>query len=688
MAKKSPTYINREISWLSFNSRVLQEAADKNVPLIERFRFLGIYSNNMDEFFRVRVASVKRLTILSKSVKSKLLENPDEVLKAIQKKVVALQKQFDETNQSLLKEAEEANIKFVKEDELSSTQHAEITKYFNEKVRQNLVPIMLDDKRNFPQLKDKRSYLAIKLSNANKKKKSSFALLEVPTDTISRFYVLPKEGNMNYLMMLDDIIRANMKSIFKIFEFDKIEAYAIKLTRDAELDIDDDISKSFVDAISKSIKNRSKGIPVRFVHDKNIDKELQKYLFKRLYLKPDDNIIAGGRYHNFKDFINFPTIGLKKLRNETLKPLKHPIIKDDVKLLDQIKKQDIMLNYPYQSFNYVIDLLREAAIDPDVKSIKVNLYRVATGSKVINALINAIQNGKKVVVVVELRARFDEQNNIYWSNKLQEAGAKVIFGVPGLKVHSKLIVITRREKNKNVHYAHIGTGNFHEKTALIYGDTSLLTADERIADEVDKVFDFFENNYKSKRYSNLIVSPYTTRRKFVQHINDEIKIAKKGGNAYIMLKLNNLVDVDMINKLYEASNAGVQITLIIRGICSLVPGVKGFSENIKAISIVDRFLEHSRILIFGNNGDEQIYISSADWMTRNLDQRVEVTTPIYDSKLKQILKDMIALQLQDNCKTRIIDGNQSNEYLRNNLPNFRSQLEIYSYFQHLIDKEI
>jgi polyphosphate kinase len=684
MAKKQQ-FINREISWLSFNARVLQEAADESVPLVERFRFLGIFSNNMDEFFRVRVASMKRLVNLGRKVKSVLQEDPAEVLKDIQKDVIKLQKKFDKIYNALIKEAKNHKIQFVNELQLSVPQQIEIKTYFEKKVRSVLVPIMLEDKRTFPELKDKAIYLAVKLSSGDKKLKTKYALIEVPTAVLPRFYVLEGKNENNYLMLLDDIIRANLKDVFKVFKYDTVNAYAFKVTRDAELDMEDDISKSLVDILSKSIKNRKKGDPVRFVHDSEMDKDIIKYLLKRLEIKEGENIIAGGRYHNFKDFIDFPSVGSKKLRNTQLHPLPHPLIKKDVKLLDQIKKQDLMLNYPFQSFDYVIDLLRESAIDPDVTSIKINLYRVAKKSNIINALINAVQNGKKVTVVVELRARFDEQNNIYWSNKLQEAGVKLIFGVPGLKVHSKLIVITRKEKGAFVRYAHVGTGNFHEKTALLYGDTSLITADIRIADEVNKVFEFFENNYQSKRYSHLVVSPYTTRRKFVQLINNEIKYAKKREKAVITLKLNNLDDNEMIKKLYEASNAGVKITLIIRGICSIVPGVKGLSENIKVISIIDRFLEHSRILIFGNGGDELVYISSADWMARNLDRRVEVTTPIYDTKLKKHLKTIIQFQLKDNCKARVIDETQSNTYVVNDQKKYRSQLEIYTYFQQQLN---
>lgn len=685
-AKKIKTpLINREITWLSFNARVLQEAADPKVPLVERFRFLGIFSNNMDEFFRVRVASMKRLEMLGKKVKSELKEDPGKILTEIQKVVLKQQRIFDSIYQNLIKVAKKEKIHLINESQLNVTQKAEIRDYFHNKVRSALVPIMLSDKKSFPELRDKAIYLAIMLTKKDKPKGKRFALIEVPTSILSRFYVLHGKNDNHYLILLDDIIRTHLDDIFHIFQYDKIDAYTFKLTRDAELDIDDDISKSLVDLISKSLQGRKSGDPVRFVHDAKMPDELLAFLMRKLKLSSDDNIIAGGRYHNFKDFMRFPNVGPKRFLYRDLPPLDHPFILPKIKLLDQIKKKDIMLNYPYQSFDYVIDLLREAAIDPEVEGIKINLYRVARDSKVINALINAVKNGKKVLVVVELRARFDEENNIYWSNILQEAGVKVIFGVPGLKVHSKLIVVTRKERNKRVHYAHIGTGNFHEKTALLYSDTSLLTANKNIANEVNKVFEFFENNYKSKRYSHLIVSPYATRRKFLQLISNEIKIAKRGEKAHIILKLNNLVDGELIKKLYDASNAGVKVELIIRGICSLVPGIKGVSENIKAISIVDRFLEHSRILYFKNGGQELMYISSADWMGRNLDGRIEVSTPIYDTSLIKHLKNILKFQLADNTKARILNAEQNNKYQENKKGTKRSQLLIYNYFKKQLE---
>jgi polyphosphate kinase len=674
--------INREISWLSFNSRVLQEAEDKSVPLIERLRFLGIFSNNLDEFYRVRVASVRRLQNLNKKTLKQHHVDPAGLLQEIYSTVAQQQKKFEKIYKELKEEFKEEGIVFVNEQELCENQLEEIADYFGDKVRANIIPLMLDKRRELPNLKDKGIYLAIKLSN-KKDDKVAYSLIKIPTDSVSRFYVFKEKGEdgQTYVILLDDIIRANLKDIYSIFAFDVAEAYTIKFTRDAELDIDDDIASSLLEQISRSLENRKIAEPVRFVHDKKIPDDLLYFLAKKLGITNNDNIIPGGRYHNFKDFIGFPALEGGKLMYTALPPLKHPYIDTKKRLVPQIRERDIMLNYPYQSFDVVIDLLREAAIDPKVTKICINLYRVASNSKIINALVSAVRNGKKVQVIVELRARFDEQNNIYWSNVLQEAGAEIIFGVKGLKVHSKLILIERKHKRDLEYIAHVGTGNFHEGTAKIYGDTALITTDPRIALEVKKVFEFFENNYKVKRYSHLILSPNGSRRKFNQLINNEIRNAKRGDKAEIILKLNNLVDEELIKKLYEASQAGVKIILIIRGICSLVPGVKGWSENIEAISIVDRFLEHSRILYFYAGGEEKIFISSADWMVRNLDLRVEVTSPIYDQNLKNKLKKLLAIQMRSNVKTRMLDAELSNTYREIKGEPIRAQLETYEYFR-------
>ena len=482
---------------------------------------------------------------------------------------------------------------------------------------------------------------------------------------------------------MDDVIRYCLDDVFQNFDYDKIEAFNIKLTRDAELDIDNDISKSFVEKISKGIKERKKGQPVRLVYDSAIPNDMLEYIMKKIKLGKEDNPIPGGRYHNFKDFISFPTIGNSELTYKKIVPIKHPELKNQKSIFSVIKKKDVMLTYPYQSFDHIIDFLREASIDPKVKTIKITLYRVAKISNVVKALINAIKNGKQVITIVELRARFDEQANIIWANKLQEEGAIVIYGVPNLKVHSKLFLITRKENNKLVNYAHIGTGNFNNETAKVYTDHALLTSDKRITNEIEEVFGYYLNNAKPGVYKYLLTSPFFMRKQLLNLINNEIKDAKKKKSAYILIKLNNLVDDEMIKKLYAASKAGVKIKLIVRGICSLIPGIKGLSENIEAISIVDKFLEHSRVFIFCNDSDEKYYFSSGDWMTRNLDYRSEVAVPIYAKNIQNQLKTIFNTMWTDNTKARILNAEQTNEYRKvaEASTRVRSQEKIYNYFK-------
>ena len=666
--KKNIVLINRELSWLSFNERVLQEAEDKTVPLIERVKFLGIFSNNRDEFFRVRVATLKRILKYPKKTERVTGENPERLLNNIQKMVIQQQVKFESAYQNIIKELGKKGIYIIDESHLTKEQGAYVKKYFHETVLPAIFPIMVDKTSQFPFMKDKPGYLIIKLGRRDNPKKNKYALIEVPTDTISRFVVLPKEKDKTHIILLDDVIRYCLEDIFNNFAHDYIEAYNIKITRDAELDIDNDLTKSFVEKITKGLKDRKKGQPVRLVYDSQIAPDILEFVMRKLKLGKEDNLIPGGRYHNFKDFISFPNVGGEDMVYKKIIPLKHPDLPDGQSLKDQpsffdvLKRKDILLNYPYQPFDHVIDLLREASIDPKVQSIKITLYRVAKNSNIVKALINAIKNGKDVTAVVELQARFDEESNLYWSNKLQEEGAKVIYGVPGLKVHSKLFIITRKEGNKLVDYAHIGTGNFNRDTAGIYTDCSLLTVDKRITQEVVKVFQFYADNLKIGEYKSLLVAPFFMRKHLVQLINKEIQQARKGKPAAITLKLNNLVDPEMIRKLYEASADGVKIRLIVRGICSLVAGVKGLSDNIEAISIVDKFLEHSRVFIFYNGGDEKYFISSADWMGRNLDVRSEVAVPIYAPHIQKQLRDIIEIQWADNTKARILGSEQNNEY--------------------------
>lgn len=688
MKSRKIPLVNRELSWLSFNDRVLQEAEDVNNPLIERLRFLGIYSNNRDEFFRVRVATLKRMMKLGKRAVQVVGEDPEILLDQIQRRYRAASQRFDHAYLMILQELEKHKVHIVDENHLSPEQGEWVLNYFREQVMPSLFPIMLDSAPSFPYLRDRSAYLAIKLTRRMRGKKNRYALIEVPTERISRFVVLPvAENGAQYVILLEDVIRFCLNEIFPRHEYARVVAFTVKLTRDAELDIDNDISKSLVEKISGSLKKRKKGEPVRFVYDRRIAPDLLLFLRKKLKMLNGDNMIAGSRYHNFKDFIAFPDLGHRELVWPAAEPIPHPALGRGRNMFRILRRQDVMIHYPYQSFRHIIDLLREASIDPRVTTIQITIYRVSRESNVCNALINAVKNGKKVVVVMELQARFDEENNIYWSNRLQEEGATVIFGVPGIKVHSKLFLITRKEEGALVNYAHIGTGNMNESTARIYTDKALLTCDPRITEEVAQVFGFYHDNLRPGEYKHLLVSPFTMRRKLIGLIDKEINNARKGRQAWMILKLNNLVDREMIAKLYEASEAGVKIHLIVRGICSLVPGVQGFSTNITGISIVGRYLEHTRVFIFCNGGEEKYFISSADWMTRNLDFRSEVAVPVYDRSIQQELKTVLGLQLKDNTKARVIGGKQENEYVvTKSATPMNAQQEIRKYLSRLTGK--
>lgn len=674
------TFIPKEISWLSFNERVLQEADNKDVPLLERFKFLGIYSNNLDEFFRVRVATLKRLSQFGPKSKSLLGYNPKATLKKIQKTVLTQNEKFEKIYANLLSELEKHKIHLINETQLNAAQAEFVQKYFHNEVRTRLMPFLIGKDTDIPNLTDDAIYLAICLVKKETEKKR-FALLEIPTDVLPRFIVLPEEGDDKHIMFLDDIIRFGLKDIFFLFDFDEFSAHTIKLTKDAELDIADDISESYIDKLSRSLQLRKWGSPTRFIHDRDIPDDLLKMLIKKFEFGPGDVTVPANRYHNFKDFMKFPNLGKKKLYYEPLVPISHRDIQPGKSILSVINRKDIMLFFPYHPFDHFLDLLREASIDPNVTSIEISLYRLARNSSVINALLNAVRNGKDVTTVVELQARFDEEANILWGNKLREDGVKVIYGVPGLKVHSKLCLITRVKNNTTQRYAALGTGNFNEDTAKLYTDHLLLTANKKITNEVFKAFNFFNANYKKDNYYHLILSPFLLRNKISFLIENEIKFAKAGKKAFIYLKLNNLTDDEVINQLYEASQAGVTIRLIIRGMLSLIPGVKDKSENIKAIGIVDRFLEHTRFMIFHNGGDEEFYISSADLMTRNIEHRVEVTCPVFDKNITDEMKEIFELQWKDNVKARIHDTSLSNEFVKpgkKEKKEIRSQCEVYN----------
>ncbi|MFN5443608.1 MAG: polyphosphate kinase 1 [Crocinitomicaceae bacterium] len=673
--------VNRELSWLSFNERVLQEAMDVLVPIIERLRFLGIYSNNMDEFYRVRVANVKRLVGIKNAAVQGYKGSASELLEDIREEVMRQRKMFDKTYLEIVAQLEKEGVYQLTEKNLSEKHKRELSRFFHSELKHEIVPIILNPKNAFPKLQDKHIYLAIRLKKSSTKK-VQYAYIQIPS-TYSRFYQI-KDQDKTYFILVDDIIRLHLDSIFSIFEADELEAFTFKFTRDAELNLDDDLSVSYIDKMEKSLQNRKKGEPVRFVYDRNMPEDLKKYLLKSLNLRDGLNAIPGGRYHNFKDFADFPDFGKKNLIYEKLPPLDHPDLVNAKRYLEVFDKKDILLHFPYQKFDYVVDTLREAAIDPDVKSIKLNVYRLAKNSQIMNALLSAVSNGKEVVVVFELQARFDEENNLYWAERMKEQGAKVIFGVPGLKVHSKLLQITRLVKGKEVITAYVGTGNFNEKTARIYSDIGIFTTNKSICQEIRKVFNLMENNMERSTYRSLLLSPFNSRRKLTALIQNEIDNAKKGLKSGIKIKINNLVDDGMIEKLYQASDAGVPIQMNVRGVCSLVPDKK-HSKNIEVISIVDRFLEHARFIIFENNGKPLFYISSADWMERNLDKRIEVGAPVLDELLQNELQTIFGIQWSDNQKSRIFEKRLKNDYRTNELETpVRSQMALYEYYQNLL----
>jgi len=685
MASKTKLPIlNREISWLHFNGRVLQEAADKTNPLLERLKFLGIFSNNRDEFFRVRVATLNRM-VKFRNLPYDAAVNPRKVLREIFEIVQVQEKEFMSVYEEIVRELKAHGIFIIDESQLSEEQGKFVKKYFQEQVRVGLFPIMISNLREISSLVDKSIYLAVKLGHSDKKLKDDFALIELPTRSVSRFLILPSSDKNHYVILLDDVVRYCLSEVFSIFGYNTFSAYTVKITRDAELDFDSDVSKSFLEVVSDSLKQRKRGIPVRFVFDKAIPEDLLKLLQKRLDIGKNDPIRGGGRYHNFKDFMGFPNMGHKELQYSPLPPLKHKDLFENRSVLSIVKERDIMLNFPYQSFQYIIDLLREASIDPKVRSIKMTIYRAAKNSSVINALINAARNGKYVTVFMELQARFDEEANIYWTERLRDEGVKVIHGIPGFKVHSKLILIRRKENNKDFFYSLVGTGNFNEDTAKVYADLSLLTAKQDICQDVVNAFHMMEASLKPYKFEKLILSPFSMRNFFMKLLSKEIKNAKAGKEAWAIIKLNSLVDETIVRKLYRASAAGVKIKLIIRGICVILPGVEGLSENIEGISIVDRFLEHARVLVFANGGKPLYYITSADWMVRNFDNRVEVACPVEDVEIRKELQDMLDIELADNSKARIIAGREANRYRNGGLPRKRSQLEFYNYLKSKVE---
>jgi len=675
-------FINRELSWLDFNRRVLQEAQDKNVPLIERLRFIGIFSNNLDEFFKVRYATVKRIAQMEAESNSPKTTNAEALLQEITQKTIALQDESFHTIQQLTAALGDENIFILDETALDDEQIEFVHEYFIQKVSPSLLTILINDSTLLSSSRGNNAFLAVRIEKENSS--SQFALIQMPTD-LERIVVLPKRDGKQFVMLLDDLIRHQMQYIFQIFSPTKIKAHMVKFTRDAELDFDDDINMSYVEKVASSVRDRVEGDPVRFIYDKNIDDDTLEILLEKFQIGTRDSIIPGGRYHNRRDYMKFPSLGRQDLLYDKKPPLAVSGFSLEESILSQISNRDFLQYTPYHSFAYVVLFLREASLDPKVKSISITIYRLSSQSQIVNALIQAARNGKQVTVQIELQARFDETANIRYAEKLKNEGVHLIFGIPSLKVHSKTCLIQRAEGDKLKYYGFISTGNFNESTARVYTDYTLFTANQQILKEVNRVFSFLEKSYKIPVHKHLLISPFTTSSGLKERIAREISLAQAGKNALIRIKINNITNYDMVVALYKASQAGVQIRMIVRGICCLVPGVAGISDNIEVISVVDRYLEHPRMVIFENSGDRDILISSADWMTRNLDNRVEVTCPIYDKDVQQELVDTFELSWNDNVKARWVNDNSKPVYRNNGALPLRSQEAIYSYYQNKLN---
>jgi len=679
-------YLNRELSWLDFNARVLQEAAHKDVPLLERLRFIGIFSNNLDEFFQVRFATVQRIA-QSEMTGKKIFggQSASDLLKSITKKVIEQQKESSKILSSIEKELEKEQIFLVNENQVLAEHEAFLKEYFIQKVSPALMTIVVSEDEN-QDFSDHLAFLAVKLRfQENDTEKTQYALIELPTD-LDRFVVLPNLGEKQYVMFLDDLIRYHFHLIFNFFEYTHIESHMIKVTRDAELDMEGDVSKSYINKIVESVRERILAEPVRLVYDNEIAPDTLEIVKNLLGVGTNDSLIPGGRYHHRRDYMNFPQLHRRDLQYERKDPLPIEGLSLEKSIFKALESKDYLLYTPYHSFSFVIKFLREAALDPEVTTIKITIYRLSKISNVARSLINAAKNGKKVLVQIELQARFDETNNITYAEQMQAAGVELIFGIPGLKVHSKICVIEKKTKGKKKRYGFISTGNFNEDTAKIYTDYTLFTSNQKILKEVNKVFNFLQVHYKLKKYKHLIVSPHYTNNALVRMINQEIKNHKAGLPSGIRLKLNAITNFSMIEKLYEASTAGVPIQMIVRGICCLIPGVKGMSENIEVISVVDRYLEHPRVYHFTNAGTPKIYISSADFMTRNIENRVEVAAPIYDTDLQRQITEVFDIIWNDNVKARRLNGPTQNAFIKNDSAPIRSQFEIFDYYKKEVEK--
>ncbi|KIO78336.1 polyphosphate kinase [Pedobacter lusitanus] len=682
MTKKKVPFLNRELSWLYFNERVLQEATDETVPLIERIKFLSIFSSNLEEFYRVRVATMTRLSNLNDKAKELLGFNPKKVLNEIKNIVVKQERKFEQLFQAtLINELAQNRIFILNDTQLNVARGEFVKEHFRDKILSNLVPIMIDLEKPFPELRDRYLYFFVRLKKKAGKKDEKYALIELPPD-LPRFLVLPETNGLKFIILAEDIIKYCLDDIFYVFKYDEVDAYSIQLTRDAELDIDKNVSDKFIDELKTSLDKRKKGKPMRLLYDTEMPFDMLGVLVAKMKIEAE-SLIPGNRYHKFGDFIRFPNVGDKSLEYPVNVPLKVFGLHRTQSIFNKLAERDYLVNLPYQSYDYIILFLREAAIDPKVTAINITLYRLAENSRVINALINAAKNGKKVNCLVELKARFDERANIFWTNRLEEEGVHVNYGLTDYKVHSKICLVTRIEKGRPVYYANLATGNFNEKTAKLYCDHSIFTAKKEITHDLIKLFAALNKRTVATGFKYLIVSPLESRTKFYTLIDREIKIARAGKPAYLIFKVNSLADEGIVEKLYDASNAGVKIKLIVRGICCLIPGVKGFSENITVISIIDKFLEHARVFIFGNNGKEELFLSSADLMSRNFEHRVEVGFPVLDEDVKQEIRDIIDFQLQDNVKARDITRLNNNKYHKNRISTkVRAQVQTYNYLKN------
>jgi polyphosphate kinase len=682
--------IPRDISWLSFNARVLQEAADPSVPLRERIRFLGIFSNNLDEFFRVRVATLKRMFQYGAKAKMHMEENPESILEEIQMTVLNQQSEFNRIWEGIINELREQKIFLITEKELNPEQQAFVSRFYEEEVSPNLIPLMIESIPDFPYLRDKSIYLGVVMTRQESALKRKYAVIEVPTRYVARFVILPSPDNEHHIILLEDVIRFNLPEIFSYFGYDEYKSNVFKVTRDAEIDIDNDIATNLIQKIEKGLKNRRKGKPVRFVYDKEMDPGLLEFLIRKMNLAKRDNLIPGGRIHNFRHFMDFPEQVFNG-KSKKRRPFEHPALLED-RVTDVVLKKDVMLHFPYHSFNPVIDLLRESAIDPDVTSIKITCYRLAKQSRVINALINAVRNGKQVTVMLELKARFDEEANLEWKERLEDEGVKVLIGIPNMKIHAKMCLIRKRLNDRIMQYGFVSTGNLNESTSKVYADHCLLTSNRAIMQDINRIFNYIEHHKTGMHFlkacTTLIPSPYFSKREVIKMIHAEVKSARRGKPALITAKMNSLSDADIIQELYDAAKAGVQINLIIRGIFCLLTESEKYLQPIKAISIIDEYLEHARVWIFHNGGKEKVFISSADWMVRNLEHRVEATCPILDEGIKKELIEIINIQLRDSVKARKLDNQLSNDYVPPDGEYIRSQVETFNFLKSKIDKPL